>query len=333
MDFNIIKIILNNLNKKPMLKSNSHWLFIAFLLCSPNSSFAIEKTKVKELYKNYGYMLGVIYDKRKDIYSTLSAITGETNEQYQFNTKPVLIKNYSDNNTSFSLFTYTEFSSKIKPISSKVKYFKKFPIALNQYFQLLNIYPFDLSIQYGLISSPKSIFKESEKNQAKGNIELTFIDNINNKQIANFSEFIEKYMISTLAHEIFHFLSGYSDFVRMSELREEVYAGLFGQCVAYEINPEIISGLNIEKFPQHYFINYKKDLKEINKSYKKAGYIKSTIAKVITQYYFRAVSHDHFKKKINSEKIPLFCKKLFGEANFKHAIEKKPPFWFNEILN
>jgi len=323
--FNVLMII------KPMLTCQ-HWFYFSLALFFSSAS-AIEKNTVKEVFKKYDYILGVIYDKRKNVYSTLSAISGKEVEFYQFDSKPVLLKKFSEDTVSVSLLTYPEFFSKFKHIRNKSKYFEKLPVALNQYIQLLKIEPFDMSIEYRLITSPKSIFKESEKKAAKGKIKLIFYDNINNEQISNFSKFVEKYMISTLAHEVFHFLSGYSSLERMNELREEVYADLFGNCLTYEIYPEVITGLTIEKFPQHYFRDTKKDLKEIRKSYKKAGYMKSTVATVIAHYYFRAVSQKHFEEKIQSKNIPKFCKRLFMEKNFKHPIEKKPPTWLHEYLS
>lgn len=314
-----------------MKKSKICWLHILFIIFS-TQSLAVKESKLKKVQGEYGYLFGIKYSTKERTYSTLSIVSGESEDLYEAKTEPVLLKKFSNDGISFALSTYEEFKAELMPLTQEVKYFNSLPIALDDYLKILNVEPFEVSINYVLISSPKSIYTDSIKRLAQGEIILSFIDNIYKIKINNFSENVEKYVLSTLAHEYFHFLAKHLRFVKMNELRSEVYASLFGHCVAYSINPEIIRGIKAGPFPDHVFIDYKKDIRKIAQQLKKRGLIKSTIASIMSEYYFRAIANNKSGVNISSKKIPQFCRKLFSEKNFKHPIEKKPPVWFEAFM-
>jgi len=54
---------------------------------------------------------------------------------------------------------------------------------------------------------------------------------------------------------------------------------------------------------------------------------------MISKYYFQAVANDRVGDKIQSDRIPAFCEKLFTEHNFRWPIEKKPPPWFAGFIH
>lgn len=323
MDFKVINRI--KFNKKPIL----YWFLFVFVL----PSFAISTDKLKETYRDFSGAKGISFNRLKKFYHAVSATRGESEDLFQVKDKKAReLKSFSEGNIALSLLSYDEFFQQTQPLLQKIKHLDKLPHALSPYMQLLSVDVEEFNINVTFIASPLSLFYESKERKVSKIVTLDFIENLNPEQIENFAGYIGKGMTGTLAHESFHFFVAYANYPKMPELREEVYAHLFGKCVNYEIDSQITTGFNIEPYPKDFYQDMKKELKGIRKATKKRGYFKSLQAELIAMYYFRYILDDHFSPIIQSNKIPQFCHKLFSEHNFKHPVEKKPPKWFNGFL-
>ncbi len=321
-----IKNCIQKLEKKPII----FWLLF---ICA-FSSYAINTNKLKETYRSFSGAKGISFNRVKASYYTISATTTESEELFQVKDgNKRLLKSFSTDKISLFLLVYDDYFEKIKPLSEQINYLDKLPQALSSYMQLLAIDVDELNINVSFIATPLSLFYESKERKVSKIVTLDFIENLNQVQIENFAEFVGKAMAGTLSHESFHFFVAYASYPKMSELREEVYANLFGKCVNYEINNQITTGFNIEPYSKDFYHDIRKELKSIRKATKKHGYAKSLQAELIAMYYFRFLLDDHFSDKIQSDRIPKFCKKLFAEHNFKQPIEKKPPKWFKDFLD
>jgi len=334
MDFNTFK----EQYKRKSTGVNCSLIFSLMFCLSifSQSLFAISINKLKKIYRDYDAIMGITFFKGKSLYSTFSASTGKNEDIFKINSEPQELILFQDGDVKFSISSYPEFYSKIQPIVKQVRFLQDLPKEINVYLKILKIPTFQLSINYIFIYD-KSVFFESEKKPTKGAINLDFLKSINDEQINNFHNYIERFTLETSPHELFHFLVGYAKFSNMNELREELYAHIFGKCVVYGINNTINTDQDILEFSDKYFINPENDLKVIRGKIKKIKFkgrklIKSRYAGMLALYYFQAVANNHSGKNIQSDRIPKFCLKLFSEQNFKHPIEKKPPVWFKEFL-
>jgi len=308
------------------------WFVTLFLMLSCNVVFA---DKVKDLNENWNIAMFIEHHKRSNSYTTHSRTVGEI--QYTIKDQPTILKQIGEGNVKINLLTYPEFVDAINPRVSDLKYIDILGSKIEEYFNYLELKPFKLEFNLILLPENYGLLHSSKKkpyNQLP--IDLTFVvtlpDGIHGK------ESLALQLIRILPHETFHILVGYKKLARMNQLRDETFAHLFGQCVAYEMDPIINDGV-ILIFPDYFFKNPVADFKKIKKEMKKDAFIKdsefpnSLLGNNLARYYFQAVANNRTGKNISSEKIPKFCRKLFSEHDFKHPIEKKPPPWFKEFLD
>ncbi len=329
---------LTKSTKKPTHQGLKCWLFnciiiseIALLIpFSLSQAMDLKEIEQQVDYYTNMYMFGVDFNLKRTKYLTVSGVSGK--KLYIPKSKPeVFFSSYAEP-IRFNMLTYPQFYEVSNEIKPKIKYLKLLSRKISTYMKLLDIKPISLTVNYTIISNNNKIFNVSQWMPIKSSIDLTFYDNIHSDQLDNFSKYVEKHLIETLPHELFHFFIGYQNQYRISEIREEVYAHLFGKCVAYEIYPQISYAMDQMKFSNEYFIKPKKDLKKLRKDMKKKKYFTSRIAEVIALYYFQVIAKNYSGVNIHSDNISKFCHKLFSEHNFKYPIEKKPPVWFKRFL-
>ena len=314
------------------------WFYLKYLMVSIallTYISASEAMSLKAIEKQIDYytnmkILGIQFNWNRSKYLTVSAESGK--ELFVSTGKPEVFFSSHGDNISLNLLTYPEFEALAKQLKPKFKHFKVLPKLIDKYMSLIEIEPLKLSINYILIANDDKIFEVSSWHPISKNVELTFYDNVKSDQIEDYSLYVERPMIDTFSHELFHFFIGYQNQYRLKTVRSEVYAHLFGKCVAYEIYPEIGYGMDQMEFTKDDFIDPSKDLKALRKKMKGETYFKSRIAEGLAFYYFQAVAKNYTGENISSDDIPKFCHKLFSEHNFKHPIEKKPPPWFKEFL-
>ena len=306
------------------------WIAVLALLY-PLNCFALSEKKIESVTNHGVTMAAVIYDRKKDTYATISSFSQEK-PQYKFNKNTVTLASYNYGKIKFSFNTFQEFKRNFDPIHNKITHYKKLPKAIHNYLSILNIPDFDLEISYYLIPNKFGMYYKSKERKANDKVSLEFINSLSREAISQFTLNFENFTLGTTPHELFHFIMRYKKYPKIKELREEIYASIFGECVAYSINSKIKPKLDILEFPNSFYKNPTNDLKKIRKKIKKAKLINSRFGKIIALYYFQAIAKNHSGVNIHSNNIPKFCHKLFSEHNFKYPIEKKPPPWFNEFL-
>lgn len=303
--------------------------WVAFLLLIVSNNLIAGK--IKNVKGHWNSVYSVSFNKKSNTYKTVSRIIGK--EIYEIKEDSKLLAIYGENNVQIKLYTYDEFFNKIKENIIGINYINRLSQVVDEYIELLKIKLFNLTFSIILLPKGYDLQYESKWLKATNNIEFTFVANIDYSFVDQF----ELLLIRTLPHELFHFLVLYADIGRMSLLRNETYAHLFGQCVSYELNPVIQDEIKLY-FPDYFFKEPEQDFPKVLKKLKKDPFFKknlfpkSHIGQSLARYYFQAVADERNGDRISSEKIPKFCRKLFSEHDFKHPIEKKPPPWFKEFL-
>ncbi len=306
-------------------------VIIALIVIIPVSK-AMDLNEIEKQIDKYTnmYMFGVSFNRKRSKYLTFSGVSGKKLFTTTSHARAFFSSYAKD--VRFNMLTYPEFDNFSKQLIPRIKYFQHLPKTIGKYIDLLEIKALDLTINYVVISNDNKVFKVTDWIPVSKKIDLTFYGNIHADQIEEFSKYVEPHMINTFPHELFHFLIGYQNHYKLKEIREEVFAHLFGRCVAYEIYPIIHGGMDTMQFSDDYFDDPVKDLKKLRKKMKKRKYFNSRIAEGVSLYYFQAIANNYSGENIHSDKIPKFCQKLFSEHNFKHPIEKKPPIWFKDFL-
>ena len=324
MDSNLEDLLANNCHKSSAYKFFICWVFVIGILITDNC-FGLTEKKIHKKIKKFDYIMAVVFDRKKNKYSTISSTNG-TKEYSVVNKNSIIFASFTSNKITVNIGTYHEFENEITLSKDNIKSYKHIPEMLNQYFNLLQVKAFELNINILLIPQEYKVYYKSKAKPAKDRINLTFINNINQHlQGKDFSSTFERYTLDLFPHEVFHFVAGYSHFVKMNELREETYASIFGHCVEYSINKDVFPDIDVLNFPDYFFTEPKKDLIKVRKKISKSHVLKSRFGNMISLYYFQAIANNHSGENIHSDKIPKFCHKLFSEHNFKYPIEKPPP--------
>ncbi len=310
---------------------NIKWFVLLMLVCL-NGVFA---KKIKDLNENWSIAMSVKYNKISKSYTIESRTIGEV--QYKIKENAVVLRQIVNGHVTVKLQTYPEFVDQIKPINYDLKYLNALSAEIEKYINYLELKPFDLA--FNLIILPENyglLYSEKIKPRSLQPVELTFIATLPKGQ--NGIEMLGLKVVSLLPHELFHFLANYENLDRMNLLRNETYAHIFGECVAYEVNPVINDGM-VLTFPDYFYRDTDEDFIKVKSEMKKDAFVrdsmfpKSLLGRSLARYYFQAVANNYTGQNISSDKIPKFCHKLFSEHNFKHPIEKKPPPWFKEFLS
>jgi hypothetical protein len=319
-----------NRNKPTLFKRCWFIPFFIFYFIFIQSCFIYAK-EIKKSESSLEIVLGVKFSHNKKKYSTFSMT--HSGLEFDFNNKnPVKITTFSSVHTKFVLSTYPEFLNQINPIVNDLVYFKKLTSEIDSYIKKLNIDNINLTFYLVILPSKYGVYYESDtKLIGSKDIDFTFITPISDKALRNPSQEYEAKLLNYFPHELLHYLDVYTKFPKMTSLRSETYASLFGTCIAYNVLPNISDEM-VLTFPNYFFNEIQADLNRIRKSTKKDKMPSSATGNVIARYYFQAVSNNRTGENIHSDKIPKFCHKLFSEHNFKYPIEKKPPPWFNEFL-
>jgi len=300
-----------------------------------SASFAMGKKQIKQLASHAPGIAGVSYYRFGNRYGTFS-YSGSA-PYFRPSEPPVPIRVFKQGPISIVLSADPNSVEATKAIANQLSLYPRLPAALAKALSWLGIAPFPLTIERVLVSG-RSVQYKSPLKKANPPIHLLFYKVVSKSTAPRYAEIAEPEDVQVFSHELFHFLSGYEKFPRMNELREETYASLFENCVAYPLIGHVESFHSNLRYGPDAFANPHKDLKKLRKQLKKArmnGFplVNSAKAGMISKYYFQAVANDRVGDKIQSDRIPAFCEKLFSEHNFRWPIEKKPPPWFAEFIH
>ncbi|GEM_PF-4635679 len=302
-------------------------------------SFPTHAVNVKKLEKTRppGSMLSVLAYKRNRYWTQSINGSGPVMTPDE---NPIPLAQFQDGQVSLVISADPASLAAVKSMPGRLQYLPGLPAQINRALSWLGIEPFPLTIEVVLLAVPgRSISYETPKRKAVPPIELRYYINLDEEEVKKFASYMGIILVETLPHELFHFIAKWKKFPTIrSELRSETYAHLFGKCAAYPLIQDI-RGIpsNLDEHDQTAFIYPEKDLKTLRKRLKSArlnGYKlpKSVTAGAISRYYFQAVAKNYTGKNIQSDRIPVFCEKLFRERNFSWPIEKKPPPWFAEFI-
>ena len=301
-------------------------------------SFSTHAVNVKKLEKTRppGSMLSVLAYKRNRYWT--QSING-SGPMVTPDENSIPLAQFHDGLVTLEISADPTSLAAVKSVPEQLRYLPGLPAQINRALSWLGIEPFPLTIEVVLLAVPeRSISYETPKRKAVPPIELRYYINLDEEEVKKFASYMGIILVETLPHELFHFIAKWKKFpTRRSELRSETYAHLFGKCAAYPLIQDIRGIPSNLVYEQDAFIHPEKDLKKLRKRVKSGRFNghklpKSLVAQLISQYYFQAVAKNYTGKNIQSDRIPVFCEKLFREHDFSWPIEKKPPPWFAEFI-
>jgi len=312
-------------------------LFIFLVITFVSIANSARKEELKQVAQQGLTIKGVIFDRRKWVYSTFSA-SGH-GPLFKPEDEAIHLAEFKSGSIRFVISAYPDSASQTRKVLDQVRFYPILPREIEKAVAWLGYSPAEITIELVILVGERSIFYETGKKPPIPPITLRFYESLDEEKVNNYASRVERFAVDGFPHELFHLLYQLNREPNTREIRKEAYAHLFGACVVYPLIKEAMIDKPINMaITEDSFKNPTKDLAFIRKKIKKqisgGNHIPTSMqGALISKYYFQAVANNHTGKKVQSDRIPAFCEKLFSEHNFRWPIEKKPPPWFAEFIH